>query len=76
MVPSLEIRGFDKENSQHPIDRLILKTSDIDMRCFPRRYRHNIQFKARSGFIGIIEMTDLIQSDYGNRIYGECELYA
>jgi len=64
------------ENGQYPIGRLILRTSNTDMRRSPRRYRHNIQFKARSGFIGIIEMTDLIQSYYGNRIYGECELDA
>jgi hypothetical protein len=46
------------------------------MRRVPRRYRHNIHFIAKSGFIGSIEMTDLIQSYYGNRIYGECELQA
>ena len=46
------------------------------MRYGARRYRHNIQLKAQSGFIGIFEMIDLIQSHYGYRIYGECELDA
>ncbi len=63
-------------NGQYPIGRLVLRTSDRDMRWPPRRHRHNIHLIAQSGFIGIIEMTDLIQSYYGNRIYGECDLKA
>jgi len=74
--PVSETEVSTTENGQHPFGKLILRTSSTDMRWPPRRYRHNIQFKARSGFIGIIEMTDLIQSYYGNRIYGECELGA
>jgi len=62
------------ENGRYPVGRLILRTSDTDMRRAPRRFRHNIQIKAQSGFIAIFEMTDLVQSYYGYRIYGECEL--
>lgn len=64
------------DNGQYPAGRLVLRTSNTDMRWGPRRYRHNIQSKAQSGFIGIFEMTDLIQTHYGYRIYGECELEA
>ncbi len=74
--PVSETNVSTTESGQYPIGKLILRTSNTDMRWPPRRYRHNIQFKAQSGFIGIIEMTDLIQSSYGNRIYGECALGA
>jgi len=64
------------ESGQYPVGRLVLRTSNTDMRWAPRRFRHNIQITAQSGFIGIFEMTELIQSHYGYRIYGECELQA
>jgi hypothetical protein len=42
-----------------------------------KKFRHMIVFKANSGFIGYVPVTELdIQSTYRDRIYGECELQA
>lgn len=64
------------EGGRYPTGKLILRTSNTDMRYGPRRYRHNIRLIAGPGLIGIVEMTDLIRSPYGNKIYGECMLEA
>ncbi len=56
--------------------KLILKTSDVSMRC-SRKGRHLIIYKSRSGYIGCDPISDLdVQSPYRDRIYGECQLEA
>ena len=74
--PNTQMEVSTTDDGRYLTGKLVLRTSDKNMRWVPRRYRHNIQIISRSGFIGIIEMTDLIQSYYGNRMFGECELDA
>jgi hypothetical protein len=53
---------------------LVLKTSDVSMR-WKKKGRHNVIYKARSGYIGHIPVLELdIQSSYRDHIYGECYL--
>jgi hypothetical protein len=55
---------------------LTLRTSDVSMR-WNKKFRHNIIFYSRSGFIGALPMTDVdAQSTYRDRIYGRCDLDA
>jgi len=55
-----------------PAGTLILQTSDVSMRR-SRKGRHNVVYKAKSGYIGYVPVSDLdIQSPYRDRIYGEC----
>ena len=57
--------------------KLVLRTSDKRHASGdPAGIATTFKSLSRSGFIGIIEMTDLIQSYYGNRMFGECELDA
>ena len=56
--------------------RLTLRTSKVSMRC-KKKGRHNITFRAGSGYIGYIPVHELdVQSSYRDRIYGDCELQA
>ncbi|HWP60173.1 MAG TPA: Ig-like domain-containing protein [Candidatus Acidoferrales bacterium] len=55
---------------------LTLLTSDVSMR-WGKKGRHNVIFRARSGYIGYVPVAELdIQSPYRDRIYGECYLEA
>jgi len=55
---------------------LTLRTSDVSMR-WSRKGRHNIVYKAQSGYIGYVPVLELdVQSPYRDRIYGECHLDA
>jgi hypothetical protein len=57
-----------------PRGGLTLLTSKVSMR-YGKKGRHNILFKARSGYIGYVPVTELdIQSPYRDRIYGQCLL--
>ncbi|MBZ5566593.1 MAG: Ig-like domain-containing protein [Acidobacteriia bacterium] len=57
-----------------PAGSLTLRTSDVSMR-WSRKGRHNIIYKAQSGYIGFTPMFQLdVQSPYRDRIYGECQL--
>jgi hypothetical protein len=59
-----------------PTGTLVLRTSDVSMR-WSKKGRHNIIFKARSGYIGYVPVLALdVQSPYRDRIYGECQLDA
>jgi len=56
--------------------RLTLKTSQVSMR-WSKKGRHNISFRAKSGYIGYVSVLELdVESSYRDRIYGECELQA
>lgn len=53
---------------------LSLRTSDRDMR-WQRKFRHNITYKAISGYVGFKSVPSLgVLSPYSNRIYGDCFL--
>lgn len=55
---------------------LMLRTSDVSMR-YKRKGRHNVVYKAQSGYIGYTPVLELdVQSPYRNNIYGECYLEA
>ncbi len=57
-----------------PPGNLTLKTSAVRM-SYSKRGRHNIVYKAKSGYIGYVSVSELdIQSPYRDRIYGECFL--
>jgi hypothetical protein len=57
-----------------PPGSLTLRTSDVSMR-WSRKGRHNIIYKAQSGYIGYVPVLQLdVQSPYRDRIYGECQL--
>ena len=57
-----------------PTGTLVLHTSKVSMR-WSKKGRHNVIYKAESGYIGYITVTALdIQSSYRDRIYGECTL--
>lgn len=59
-----------------PTGKLTLRTSDVSMR-WNRKFRHNITFHSRSGFIGSVPMTDIdAQSTYRDRMYGHCDIDA
>ncbi len=60
------------ENGSLENGKLILKTSDKHMR-YRKKERHNIIFRAKSGYIGYIPVLEFdIQSPFRDQIYGEC----
>lgn len=62
------------EDGKYPQGTLTLRTSEKSMR-WNLKGRHNVTFKAQSGYIGYVEVLELnVQSEYRNRIYGECHL--
>jgi hypothetical protein len=62
-------------NGTLPPGRLILKTSDTRMWRGAKKSRHNIVYKATSGYIGYRPVTDFdVTSTYRDRIYGDCDL--
>ena len=64
------------EKGSLPQGSLILRSSDVSMR-WSRKGRHNIVFKAQSGYIGYVPVSEMdVQSTYRDRIYGECDLEA
>lgn len=74
--PDSEEEVSTTDNSLLSLGQLVLRTSDVSMR-YKKKGRHNIIFKAQSGYIGYVSITEIdIQSTYRDRIYGECELEA
>ncbi|MGI8428920.1 MAG: Ig-like domain-containing protein [Solirubrobacteraceae bacterium] len=62
-------------NGATPPGTLTLKTSDRNMWRGAKKSRHNIVYKAQSGYIGYKPVTDFdVTSTYRDRIYGDCEL--
>ena len=75
--PVSEESASSTKQGQFPRGKLILRTSEKSMRWRPRKFRHNIQFIAQSGFIGLVEIAELgVESPYKDKIYGECFLDA
>ena len=74
--PTSENRVSTTNDGSLSAGSLILRTSDVSMR-WSRKGRHNIVYKAQSGYIGYVPVSELdIQSPYRDRIYGECRLEA
>jgi hypothetical protein len=64
-------------DGKYPRGTLTLRTSETRMRRGAKRSRHNIVYKARSGYIGYRPVADFdVSSTYRDRIYGECVLMA
>ncbi|NVL91023.1 MAG: hypothetical protein HWN69_08570 [Desulfobacterales bacterium] len=64
------------EDGKQPQGALILKTSQASMR-YKKKVRHNIIYKARSGYIGYTPIPEFdVRSSYSAHIYGECECLA
>jgi len=56
---------------------LVLRTSNKDMRYSNNKYQHIVSFRAETGWIGYVGVTELdVLSPYRNKIYGECFLPA
>jgi len=61
-------------DGQLPRGTLLLRTSGNSMR-WKKKGRHNIVYKAQSGYIGYVPIHELdVQSSYRDHIYGECYL--
>ena len=74
--PDSGVRVSTTKNDAFPPGFLTLHTSRTSMR-WGKKYRHMVVFKATSGFVGYVPVTELgIQSAYRDRIYGDCELEA
>ena len=72
--PNTEETISTTEDGRTPAGKLILRTSDRNMR-YSRKLLHNMVYHGISGYIGYTPMVELdVQSTYVNRIYGECEL--
>jgi hypothetical protein len=57
-----------------PAGLLALRTSKVSMR-WAKKYRHNVIYKAQSGYIGYVPVDGLdVESPYRDRIYGDCSL--
>lgn len=54
---------------------LVLRTSKVSMR-WNLKSRHNITYLAGQKYLGQVEVRDLCQGAYSERIYGECQLSA
>ncbi len=72
--PNTNRKVSTTDDGKLPAGDLILKTSDKSMRWKPRVYMHVIQCVTADGFVGTIEMRELSQSSYSDRMYGECRL--
>jgi hypothetical protein len=60
-----------------PTGVLTLRTSDTRMWRGAKKSRHNVVYKAKSGYIGYKPVADFdVSSTYRDRIYGECVLMA
>jgi hypothetical protein len=60
-----------------PPGMLTLRTSDTRMWRGAKKSRHNVAYKARSGYIGYKPVADFdVSSTYRDRIYGDCVLLA
>lgn len=72
--PRSEQEVSTTNNGRSPAGELVLRTSGVSMR-WARKWRHNIVFKAHSGYIGFVDVPELdVQSPYRDRIYGDCTL--
>jgi hypothetical protein len=57
-----------------PAGEITLRTSEKNMR-WGLKWRHNIVYRAQSGYVGFDAVTELdVQSPYRNQLYGECHL--
>ena len=64
-------------NKTYPRGTLTLRTSEIRMRRGGKKSRHNIVYKAQSGYIGYKAVASFdVTSTYRDRIYGDCILMA
>lgn len=79
-IPEVLVDSITKEEisttneGSLPGGELVLHTSNVSMR-WKKRGRHNVTFKAQSGYIGYVSVAELdVQSTYYDRIYGECTL--
>jgi hypothetical protein len=64
-------------NGAYPRGTLTLRTSETRMRRGGKKFRHNINYKAQSGYIGYRPVADFdVSSTYRDRIYGDCLLMA
>lgn len=64
-------------DGSEPAGKLTLRTSDTRMWRGTKKSRHNVVYKARSGYIGYKPVAEFdVNSTYRDRIYGECELMA
>lgn len=72
--PRSEVKVSTTENGKYPAGKLVLYTSKVSMR-WNMKSRHVIIYKAQSGYIGYIPITELdVQSPHRDKIYGECQL--
>jgi hypothetical protein len=64
-------------NGTYPRGTLTLRTSETRMWRGGKKSRHNIVYKAQSGYIGYRPVADFdVSSSYRDRIYGDCILMA
>lgn len=64
-------------NGSEPEGSLTLRTSETRMWRGAKKSRHNIVYKAKSGYIGYRPVNDFgVYSSYRERIYGDCVLMA
>lgn len=65
------------EDGSEPSGTLTLRTSDTRMWRGAKKSRHNVVYKAASGYIGYKPVADFdVNSTYKDRIYGDGELIA
>jgi len=63
------------DNGSEPAGTLTLLTSDTRMWRGAKKSRHNILYKAKSGYIGYKPVTEFdVASTYRERVYGDCVL--
>jgi hypothetical protein len=78
--PRLEEEVSTTDGGEEKPGYLVLRTSRVNMRVqsvstrWSLRARHNVIYKAKGKYLGQVDMHDLNQSAYGDRIYGECYL--
>ena len=74
--PQAEKRISTTVGGTLPTGEITLRTSQKSMR-WGLKGRHNIVYRAQSGYVGFDPVTELdVQSPYRNNIYGECYLEA
>jgi hypothetical protein len=74
--PATEDKVSTTDGGRLRVGTLTLRTSKVSMR-YGKKGRHDVVFRGQSGYIGYIPVPELdIQSEYRDRIYGECHLEA
>jgi hypothetical protein len=71
--PRLEQEVSTTDKGMEQQGSLVLRTSRVSMR-WNLKARHNITYLAKNKYLGQVEMRELSQSAYSERIYGECHL--